>query len=62
MPEEKHEIYILKMRVNTGDDRTNNPDTEKGLSDDVYSKAVVFFGEEQTAQIIMAIITINAWN
>ncbi len=35
---------------------------EKGLSDDVYSKAVVFFGEERTAQIIMAIITINAWN
>ncbi len=35
---------------------------EKGLSDDVYSKAVVFFGEECAAQIIMAIIIINAWN
>jgi len=33
-----------------------------GLSDRLYEKAVGLFGEEKTAQIIMVIITINAWN
>ena len=33
-----------------------------GLSDDLYDRAIKLFGEEKTAQIIMAIITINAWN
>jgi AhpD family alkylhydroperoxidase len=33
-----------------------------GLSDALYEKAVTLFGEEKTAQVIMAIITINAWN
>jgi AhpD family alkylhydroperoxidase len=33
-----------------------------GLSDETYSKAIELFGEEKTAQIIMAIVTINAWN
>jgi len=33
-----------------------------GLSDRVYRRAVAMFGEEKTAQLIMAIITINAWN
>lgn len=33
-----------------------------GLSDPLYEKAIEFWGEERTAQIIMAIITINAWN
>jgi len=33
-----------------------------GLSDTLYDRAVASFGEEKTAQIIMAIITINAWN
>lgn len=35
---------------------------QDGLSDEVYEQALNVFGEEQTAQIIMAIITINAWN
>ena len=35
---------------------------QHGLSDDLYNKAIALFGEEKTAQIIMAIITINAWN
>jgi alkylhydroperoxidase family enzyme len=35
---------------------------EDGLSDEVYEKAIALFGEAQTAQIIMAIATINAWN
>lgn len=35
---------------------------ENGLSDTVYEKSIALFGEEKTAQIIMAIITINAWN
>ncbi len=33
-----------------------------GLSDRLYEKAIELFGEEKTAQIIMGIITINAWN
>ncbi len=33
-----------------------------GLSDDTYSKAIEVFGEALTVQIIMAVITINAWN
>lgn len=35
---------------------------QHGLSDDLYEKAIRLFGEEKTAQIIMAVITINAWN
>ncbi len=33
-----------------------------GLSDELYDKAIKLFGEEKTAQIIMAVITINCWN
>ena len=33
-----------------------------GLSDELYEAAIKLFGEEKTAQIIMTIITINAWN
>ena len=35
---------------------------EHGLSEETYAKAIEVFGEELTVQIIMAIITINAWN
>jgi alkylhydroperoxidase family enzyme len=35
---------------------------QMGLSDKLYNKAVDLWGEERTAQIIMVIITINAWN
>jgi len=35
---------------------------QHGLSDSVYEKALAIFGEEKTAQIIMVVITINAWN
>ena len=34
----------------------------KGLSDEVYEKALSLLGEEKTSQVLMAIITINAWN
>lgn len=33
-----------------------------GLSDQLYNRAVGLWGEERTAQTIMVIITINAWN
>jgi len=33
-----------------------------GLSDESYDNAIRIFGEEKTAQILMGIITINAWN
>jgi AhpD family alkylhydroperoxidase len=33
-----------------------------GVSDETYKKAKSFFDENQLAQIMMAIITINAWN
>lgn len=35
---------------------------KKGLSDELYEKAIALLGEEKTAQVIMAIITINSWN
>lgn len=35
---------------------------QKGLSDSTYEKALQSFSEHQVAEIIMAIITINAWN
>jgi AhpD family alkylhydroperoxidase len=36
--------------------------TNGGLSDNTYRKALQFFSEKQIAEIIMAIVTINAWN
>jgi len=35
---------------------------QHGLSDETYDKSIALFGEERTAEIIMIIITINAWN
>lgn len=35
---------------------------QKGLSEHTYQKASGFFTETQIAQILMAIVTINAWN
>lgn len=35
---------------------------QHGLSDGVYQRAIALFGEEKTAQIIMVIVTYNAWN
>lgn len=34
----------------------------QGLSAETYKKAIEFFNENNIAQIIMAIVTINAWN
>lgn len=36
--------------------------SQHGLSDDTYQKALQVFSEKQIAEIIMAIVTINAWN
>jgi AhpD family alkylhydroperoxidase len=35
---------------------------QHGLSDELFNRAIEMFGEEKTAQIMMIIITINAWN
>lgn len=35
---------------------------QHGLSDELYNKAISFLGDEKTAEAIMIIITINAWN
>lgn len=35
---------------------------QNGLSEETYAKAIASFGEEKTAQILMAIIAINGWN
>ncbi|MFD2969505.1 carboxymuconolactone decarboxylase family protein [Sphingobacterium bambusae] len=35
---------------------------QQGLSAETYGKAVAVFTENQVAQIIMLIVTINAWN
>lgn len=34
----------------------------QGVSDETYNKAAQLFGEKALAQIIIAIVTINAWN
>ena len=36
--------------------------SEKGLSEESYSQGLKAFGENYLAQVIMAIIAINAWN
>lgn len=35
---------------------------KSGLSDRLYEKAINLWGEERTAQVMMAIININSWN
>ena len=35
---------------------------QHGLSDRLYEKAISLWGEERTAQVMMAIININSWN
>jgi AhpD family alkylhydroperoxidase len=35
---------------------------QHGLGDELYKKAITTWSEEQTAQVLMVIITINAWN
>ncbi len=34
----------------------------QGLSNELYEKSITMFGETKTAQVIMAVTTINAWN
>ena len=36
--------------------------SQHGLSDDTFQKALKVFSEKQIAEIIIAIVTINAWN
>lgn len=36
--------------------------SEKGVTDETYKKVLDIYGEQMTAQIIMLIVTINAWN
>lgn len=36
--------------------------TRKGLTRETYEQAIKHFGEEVTAQVIIAIIAINGWN
>lgn len=35
---------------------------QEGLTDETYEQATLFFDEEQIAQLIMTVVTINAWN
>ncbi|MGE8514134.1 MAG: carboxymuconolactone decarboxylase family protein, partial [Chryseobacterium culicis] len=36
--------------------------SHQGLTEETFQKAKSFFDDNQIAQIIMAIVTINAWN
>jgi AhpD family alkylhydroperoxidase len=72
--ETEQRIYLMSVWRESGDIFTEEEKlllemTEEitlihkaGLSDRLYEKAIELFGEEKTAQVIMAIITINAWN
>lgn len=35
---------------------------QRGLSNETYRRALMLFGENRVAQLIMAIVTINSWN
>jgi AhpD family alkylhydroperoxidase len=72
--ETEQRIYLMSVWRESGDIFTEEEKlllemTEEitlihnaGLSDRLYEKAIELIGEEKTAQVIMAIITINAWN
>jgi AhpD family alkylhydroperoxidase len=36
--------------------------SNQGVNDELFQKAISLFGEKTTAQIIIAIVSINAWN
>jgi len=36
--------------------------TQNGLSEETYQRALKVYSEKQIAEIIMAVVTINAWN
>ncbi len=36
--------------------------SQNGVSENTYQQTIHFFGEQTTAQLIMLIVTINAWN
>ena len=62
-------VWKEAQDIFTEDERTILALTEEltvihqhGLTQPTYEKAIAVFGEEKTAQIMMAVITINAWN
>jgi AhpD family alkylhydroperoxidase len=52
--EEEHIVFKLTEEVTLL--------TRSGVSDELYNKALTIFGKQKLAQLIFAIITINAWN
>jgi AhpD family alkylhydroperoxidase len=72
--ETEQRIYLMSVWREAGDIFTEEEQlllaiTEEitlihqhGLSDELYDKAITLIGAEKTAQVIMAVITINAWN
>ena len=72
--ETEQRIYLLSAWRESGDIFTEKEKiifelteevtliSQHGISDQVYAKAIDVLGEQQTAEVIMAAITINAWN
>src|ERR1700712_43996 len=72
--ETEQRIYLISVWREAGDIFSNEERlllemTEEitlishhGLKEELYNQAITALGEEKTAQVIMAIITINAWN
>ena len=71
--ETEQRIYLLnawrETELFTEEERTILAMTEEitliangGLSDDTYKKAKAIFDDQYIAQIIMMVVTINAWN
>lgn len=71
--ETEQRIYLLnawrETELYTEEERTVLAMTEEitliakgGLSDETYEKALALFDEQYIAQVIMMIVTINAWN
>lgn len=59
---EAEELYTAEEQVILAITEEVTLISQHGLSEETYKKAEILFNEAYIAQIIMAVITINAWN
>jgi len=52
-------VYCIQMH---SEQARENGESEQGLSEATYQSCLEFFNEQQVAQLIMQVVTINAWN
>jgi AhpD family alkylhydroperoxidase len=59
---EVHGLYTAEERAVLALTEEMTLISNGGVSDETYQKAKTFFDDNQLAQIMMAIVTINSWN